>query len=687
MKLIRFNKNIVPIQRHTTHIYKDVFNLLKREDTAVVPSEIKIQSSSAADESTDLQFTLKREDTAVVPSEIKIQSSSAADESTDLQSIYTFEVLKDINALNTSITSTTVPTTSIQEIPKIFHFIWLGDKIPPNEYNEYIRSWGVNYPEFKFMLWHDKNIPSDLVTGSLLEKEKRVVCRADILRYEILYKYGGIYVDMDFLSVNKMPNSMLYGCFFACESLQFISIGIIGSYPNNGLFYEILKRVQVSVGSDNITSNITKISGPFFLTKMYFDNKALFKDVTLYSSHHFYKYTFQDHHMGRKCNFDEYKLDKSIFGIHMWGNSWGSETKPYKCRHGDLPVSFLLSNTPDSIHPYMLNDDSVSKPYEMCIHHPKRAIVIYSPVIFSGGIERFISTLVNDGRFMPSHVFYVLAPSIVKVRYGFTNVRSKLLIYDTNEMAGRMIRDINPDIIIDNAWLYQEPTNLSSKYGHINMDRVIFIMHTSTHYSRDVSTYNIKNIIHLYDEKEQHKSYRDIQSSRIIPNGIYELNDDPDKLRISVIGRIAPDKINKEAIDVLSRKNISLNFYGDITDYDLIERVFKENCNVFPFMEIDAILQKTDVVFFMCEETCSYACLEGISRKKYIIAKRCCGMESILKEYSRGFLFDSCDELNDIIEKIHSLSGFLPTHVKQMYSFNRQRAEIESYITEIINRP
>lgn len=81
-------------------------------------------------------------------------------------------------------------------IPKVMHHIWDGD-IPPL-YQNYLNECKKLHPDWEFKFWSDKDI-DDLVLeyGDVYYKARSYAGRADIARYEILYRFGGVYRDMD----------------------------------------------------------------------------------------------------------------------------------------------------------------------------------------------------------------------------------------------------------------------------------------------------------------------------------------------------------------------------------------------------------------------------------------------------------------------------------------------------------
>ncbi len=96
-------------------------------------------------------------------------------------------------------------------IPKIIHFIWIGPRSYPRESVENIRMWMAKNPGWTVKFWTDRDRPLP-VPGMVEERIQNLKflklreCfnkgdnqgeKSDLLRLEILYQEGGIYVDHD----------------------------------------------------------------------------------------------------------------------------------------------------------------------------------------------------------------------------------------------------------------------------------------------------------------------------------------------------------------------------------------------------------------------------------------------------------------------------------------------------------
>jgi mannosyltransferase OCH1-like enzyme len=82
-------------------------------------------------------------------------------------------------------------------VPRTIHQIWIGPDPLPDEHRPWIESWKRHHPEWAHRLWTEEDLPQDPIRPEILERLRAPVERADILRLEILFRHGGVYVDTD----------------------------------------------------------------------------------------------------------------------------------------------------------------------------------------------------------------------------------------------------------------------------------------------------------------------------------------------------------------------------------------------------------------------------------------------------------------------------------------------------------
>ena len=80
-------------------------------------------------------------------------------------------------------------------IPRIFHQIWLGPDPLPERCARYQQTWLDHHPDWKLRFWTEENLPTPLRRPEAAERLRAPAERSDILRLELLWHFGGVYVD------------------------------------------------------------------------------------------------------------------------------------------------------------------------------------------------------------------------------------------------------------------------------------------------------------------------------------------------------------------------------------------------------------------------------------------------------------------------------------------------------------
>lgn len=85
-------------------------------------------------------------------------------------------------------------------IPKIIHQIHMGNASLSKQELYWQKTWKDKNPDWSHVLWDDAKIKSDLkiTYPEVFENCKSFSEKSDILRFEILHQFGGLYIDTDF---------------------------------------------------------------------------------------------------------------------------------------------------------------------------------------------------------------------------------------------------------------------------------------------------------------------------------------------------------------------------------------------------------------------------------------------------------------------------------------------------------
>lgn len=230
-------------------------------------------------------------------------------------------------------------------IPKIIHQIWIGSREAPISLMD---TWKEKNYDWEYKFWNEKSINSEfpgLLENQLITKCKSMSGKADIIRYYILDKYGGIYIDADTECIEMIPEDMRkHKCFFVYESEyergSLVNNCVIGSIEKNEIFMEMIKEFEEY--DDEIHERISSVSyySPGYITN--YLQRHPEKDVFIYPSYYFSPTT----HDRRREN--TYLITQSI-GFHVG------------CLHPKVivPTMEKLSNMDDIV--YLLNNNKMDK--------------------------------------------------------------------------------------------------------------------------------------------------------------------------------------------------------------------------------------------------------------------------------------------------------------------------------------
>jgi len=165
-----------------------------------------------------------------------------------------------------------------REIPKLLHLIWIGNNPQP----ENIKSWTVDfasaYPDWTVKVWNDNDIEElNLVNKKYYDNMSELCGKADIARYEILYRYGGMYVDADTLWLGNPINDNLFtGLLNMCyEKKPLILNGWFSCVKNHPFFHFVIDAIKYK----DLSLSPWLCTGPTLITEEY--NKLLFHKVNL----------------------------------------------------------------------------------------------------------------------------------------------------------------------------------------------------------------------------------------------------------------------------------------------------------------------------------------------------------------------------------------------------------------------
>lgn len=127
-------------------------------------------------------------------------------------------------------------------IPKIIHMIWIGPD--PFPYQKNLDLYKKYHPKWSFKLWTDENLPK-LKNQAVYDAIDIYATKADLLRLELLLKYGGVYVDTDSYCVRPLDSLIKNKtCFFTTNHKGKVEVNLIGCEAGNKLIKKLVDGAQ-----------------------------------------------------------------------------------------------------------------------------------------------------------------------------------------------------------------------------------------------------------------------------------------------------------------------------------------------------------------------------------------------------------------------------------------------------------
>jgi len=103
-------------------------------------------------------------------------------------------------------------------IPKVIHYCWFGGKPLPPLAVKCISSWKKYFPDYEIKEWNETNYDVHAIPYIHEAYEARKYAFvSDYARFDILYRYGGLYFDTDVEIIRPMDAVIRKGPFMGCE--------------------------------------------------------------------------------------------------------------------------------------------------------------------------------------------------------------------------------------------------------------------------------------------------------------------------------------------------------------------------------------------------------------------------------------------------------------------------------------
>jgi hypothetical protein len=197
-------------------------------------------------------------------------------------------------------------------IPRTIHRIWVGAEPMPAEYERFGRTFAQHHPDWAMRLWTEDDLATLEITADERGRSRSASELSDLARYEVLHRFGGVYVDTDF-ECRRPLTPLLRGidAFVALEAPGRVGTAILGSVAGHRVFARAAKLARQTLG---MGAHSADASGPYLLSLILEQEP----DVTTFGAELFYPYGWDEPERRHETFPDAY-------AVHHWA----------KGRHGD----------------------------------------------------------------------------------------------------------------------------------------------------------------------------------------------------------------------------------------------------------------------------------------------------------------------------------------------------------------
>jgi mannosyltransferase OCH1-like enzyme len=261
---------------------------------------------------------------------------------------------------NYNSTSPNASSSSSSIIPANLHFIYVSEglHLPPNNKSDIpskvrnnMDDWKMMHPQWQVRIWDNTMVRQEFPELiPVLSKLDAMAWVADILRYHILLRHGGVYIDTDIVPLRSLEPLRKLGTFTVCEAprratipasfnsttstnllimngCKIVSNAVIAATKNHPALAHATevsmqntwKRIKGKHGGRNGGGNffILSVSGPHMWSKIVDKQQKHAFNV-------FYAPTFFpcDWHKKDDCVKSRFENMNYVYGMHMWEQSW-----------------------------------------------------------------------------------------------------------------------------------------------------------------------------------------------------------------------------------------------------------------------------------------------------------------------------------------------------------------------------
>jgi mannosyltransferase OCH1-like enzyme len=189
-------------------------------------------------------------------------------------------------------------------IPKILHRC--VPEVVPDRYAEFWDRFCAMHPDWQHVTWQDPLNPDDWELGFLFDRCTAGAQLAGLVRLEVVWRFGGVYVDMDLEPLKPFDPLLEHKCFFGTEGGGILTDAVFGAEKSHLGIRQCIDRFRDGFWHPN-----PSVTGPRHTTVVLGGRP----DVTVLPQEAFFPYLWTE---PERAN-EEFP---NSYAVHRWNHSW-----------------------------------------------------------------------------------------------------------------------------------------------------------------------------------------------------------------------------------------------------------------------------------------------------------------------------------------------------------------------------
>ena len=214
-------------------------------------------------------------------------------------------------------------------ITKIIHYCWFGNGTKNRKINRCMDTWKKYCPDYQIIEWNELN--SDFLANPFVRsayESKKYAFVSDYIRLQVVYQYGGIYLDTDVELIKNLDSLLDNKALIGFENEAYVNSGqILAAESGNGLLLKMIHRYEKEP-FQKPDGSIRYLSCPTVNTEVLVDHglqrngrEQIVDGMHIYPSEYFNPLDSATHRLS---------ITENTYSIHWYAMSWVPRHKRWR---------------------------------------------------------------------------------------------------------------------------------------------------------------------------------------------------------------------------------------------------------------------------------------------------------------------------------------------------------------------